>query len=152
MLSIYVNVLLQAGIEVRYGLAMLAINVVLMVPLSLLGAVAVAAAAGIAQLLSAAYFVHMARRRIRADIPNFFKQVPVLQATIGAGVTLVLELLFRSHLSAGPLGLLECVPPAVAGLAVFVSLFAGPRRSISFVVTALRSRKLPRLGSWSSPD
>ncbi len=110
MLSVYVNVLLQAGIEMRYGLAMLGINVVLMVPLSFLGAVAVAAAAGIAQLLSAAYFVHMARHRIRADVPNFFKQMPVLPAAAGAGVTLVLELVLRSHLSAGPLGLLRVRP------------------------------------------
>jgi O-antigen/teichoic acid export membrane protein len=150
MLALYVNAMLQAGIAMRYGLVMLALNVVLMVPLSLLGAVAVAAAAGVAQVVSAAYFVYMARRTIRADIPNFFTQMPVLRAAAAAMVTLVLELLLRPHLSTGPLGLLECVPPAIVGLAVFACLFAGPRRAASFVVTAVRSRELPRVTPWSS--
>jgi O-antigen/teichoic acid export membrane protein len=148
MLSLYVNVMLRAGVEMRYGLAMLALNVVIMFPLSLLGAMAVAAAAGIAQVLSAAYFVHMARRTIRTDIPNFFKQMPVLRAGASAMVTLILELLLRPHLSVGAVGLLECVPPAIVGLAVFACLFAGPRRAARFVATAVRSRRLPWAAAW----
>jgi O-antigen/teichoic acid export membrane protein len=150
MLSLYINALLQAGIEMRYGLVMLALNMVLMVPLSLLGAIAVAAAAGVAQVVSAAYFVHMARRTIRADIPNFFKQMPVLRAAAAAIATLALEFLLRPHLSTGPLGLIECVPPAIVGLALYALLLAGPRRAAGFVVTTVRSRELPRVASWGS--
>jgi O-antigen/teichoic acid export membrane protein len=92
MVVIYVAVMRQAGIEMRYGLIMVGINLVLMLPLALVGALAVAIAAGVAQLVSAAYLVHMARRKIRPDIPNFFRMVPVVRAAVAGLVTLLLEL------------------------------------------------------------
>jgi O-antigen/teichoic acid export membrane protein len=152
MLSLYVNVMLHAGIEMRYGLVLLAGNVVLMLPLSLLGPIAVAAAAGVPQVASAAYFVHMARRTIRSDIPNFFKQVPMLRAGASAIVTLVLELLLRPHLSVGALGLLECVPPAIVSLGVFACVLSGPRKAVGFVSTAVRTRQLAQLASLGSSE
>ena len=71
--------------------------------------------AGAAQALSTVYLLRLARRRIRPDIPNFFRQMPVLRALLAALVTVVLELVVHPHVRTGPIGLLECVPAAAAG-------------------------------------
>ena len=67
---------------------------------------------GAAQALSAVYLLRLARRRIRPDIPNFFRQMPVLRALLAALVTVVLELVVHPYVRTGPIGLLECVPAA----------------------------------------
>lgn len=147
MLSIYVNVMLQATIDMRFGLAMLAVNVLLMFPLSAFGAVPVAAASGVAQLVGAIYIVRAARQRIRPDIPNFFHQIPLLRAVAAAAVTFALEMLLRPHLTQGILGLLECAGPAILGLGLYMILVIGPYRPGSFMKSAVDRRQLLRRSS-----
>jgi O-antigen/teichoic acid export membrane protein len=145
MTSIYVTVMRQADIEMRYGLSMMVVNIVLSIPLALLGAVPVVAATGVAQLAGAVYLLRMARRRIRPDIPNFFRQVPVVRAVASGLFTFALELVLRPHLVTGPLGLLECIPPAAVGLVLFSLLVVGPRQAARSLITVVRSKQLPRL-------
>lgn len=148
MLSIYVNVMLHAGIDMRFGLVMLTTNVALMLPLALISAAAVAGASGIAQLVGAAYILRSARRDIRPDLPNFFTQVPFLRACAAALVTLALEFLLRPHLTEGVIGLLECGGPALLGLVTYSCLVVGPRRSARFLIATFRSHHLPPTSPW----
>ena len=113
-------------------------------PLAFFGAVAVAVGAALAQALSAFYLLRLARRRIRSDIPNFFRQMPLVRAALAALVTVVLEVLVRRHVRTGPLGMLECVPAALVGLAVYGLVVVGPRRAKSFLVSWLRRKAAPQ--------
>ncbi|HTW06353.1 MAG TPA: lipopolysaccharide biosynthesis protein, partial [Acidimicrobiales bacterium] len=70
MVSLYMTLMRRAGLEMRYGLVAMALNVVLAIPAAFLGAVAVVGATGVAQLLSAAYLFRLARRKLRPDLPN----------------------------------------------------------------------------------
>jgi O-antigen/teichoic acid export membrane protein len=144
MQNIYITTMRQAGIEMRYGLVSLALNIVLILPLALLGALAVAVGASVAQGLSAFYLLRMARRRIRSDIPNFFRQMPLLRATLAALVTVVLEILVRPHVRTGALGMLECVPPAAVGLTLYALIVVGPRQAKNFLSARLRRKAPPQ--------
>ncbi|MGP8206664.1 MAG: lipopolysaccharide biosynthesis protein [Acidimicrobiales bacterium] len=128
MQNIYITTMRRAELEMRYGLVSMVFNIVLIAPLAFIGALPVAIGAGAAQALSTVYLLRLARRRIRPDIPNFFRQMPVLRALLAALVTVVLELVVHPHVRTGPIGLLECVPAAALGLAVYASTVLGPRR------------------------
>jgi O-antigen/teichoic acid export membrane protein len=133
MVNIYLTLMRRAGLEMRCGLVAMALNIAFAIPASLFGAVAVVAATGLAQLLSAAYLFRQARRQLRPDIPSVVREIPVLRALAAAAVTVGLELLVRPHVHVGTLGLLECVPPAIIGLLVFTVLVVGPTRLIKLV-------------------
>ncbi len=133
MVNIYLTLMRRAGLEMRYGLVAMALNIALAIPASLLGAVAVVAATGLAQLLSAAYLFRLARRQLRPDIPSVIRGMPVLRALAAAAVTVGLELLVRPHVHVGTIGLVECVPPAIIGLLVFAVLVVGPTRLVKLV-------------------
>jgi O-antigen/teichoic acid export membrane protein len=140
MQNIYITTMRRAELEMRYGLVSMVFNIVLILPLALIGALAVAIGAAAAQALSAFYLLNLARRRIRPDIPNFFRQMPMLRAALAAVVTVVLELLVHPHVRTGPIGLLECVPPAVVGLGVYTLTVLGPRRIKGAATSWLRRR------------
>ncbi len=133
MVNIYLTLMRRAGLEMRCGLVAMGLNIALAIPASLFGAVAVVAATGLAQLLSAAYLFRLARRQLRSDIPSVIREIPVLRALAAAAVTVALELLLRPHVHVGTLGLLECVPPAIIGLLVFTVLVVGPTRLVKLV-------------------
>ncbi|MGD0810380.1 MAG: polysaccharide biosynthesis C-terminal domain-containing protein, partial [Acidimicrobiales bacterium] len=133
MVNIYLTLMRRAGLEMRCGLVAMGLNIALAIPASLFGAVAVVAATGLAQLLSAAYLFRLARRQLRSDIPSVIREIPVLRALAAAAVTVALELLLRPHVHVGTLGLLECVPPAIIGLLVFTVLVVGPTRLVRLV-------------------
>ncbi len=142
--NIYVTVMRRAGLEMRYGLVMMVVNIIVMVPLVLVGAVAVAAASGLAQLAGAVYLLRTARRQIRPDLPNFFRQMPLLRAAVAGVVTAAFEFLVRPYIHTGAVGLLECIPPALAGLVVYGLLVVGPNRAMSFAISVFRNRRLPQ--------
>ena len=141
MQNIYITTMRRAELEMRYGLVSMVFNIVLILPLAFIGALPVAVGAGAAQALSAIYLLGLARRRIRPDIPNFFRQMPVLRSMLAALVTVVLEFLVHPYVRTGPIGLLECVPPAGVGLAVYVFTVVGPRRIKSTVSSWWRRRR-----------
>jgi O-antigen/teichoic acid export membrane protein len=141
MQNIYITTMRRAELEMRYGLVSMVFNIALILPLAFIGALPVAIGAGVAQALSAIYLLRLARRRIRPDIPNFFRQMPVLRAGLAALVTVVLELLVHPYVRTGPIGLLECVPAAGVGLAVYVLTVVGPRRTKSTVSSWWRGKR-----------
>jgi O-antigen/teichoic acid export membrane protein len=138
LVSTYVTVMRQAGIELRYGLVQMGVNLVLTLPLALVGAVAVAIGAASAQVVAAVYLVWVVRRRIRPDIPNFIKQIPVFRGALAALVTVAGELVIRPHVTIGAIGLLECVLPAAVGLVVFALTVVGPAKAARLVSRALQ--------------
>ncbi len=140
MQNIYIMTMRRAELEMRYGMVSLLLNVVFIAPLAFLGALAVAIGAAAAQAASVFYLWRLARRRIRADIPNFFRQMPLFRATLAALVTVVLELLVRPYVRTGPIGLLECVPAAAVGLALYVAIVVGPRRAVTSATSWWRRR------------
>ena len=140
MQNIYIATMRRAELEMRYGLVSMVFNLLLILPLAFLGAIAVAIGASVAQALSAWYVLRLVRRRIRPDIPNYFRQMPLLRATLAAGVTVLLELVARPLVRAGPIGLLECVPPALVGLVLYALTVVGPRRAKNTLSWWLRQR------------
>ena len=80
MVNTFVTVMRKAGLEMRYGLVQLAVNLVLTVPLVAVGALGVAAGAACAQVVGAVYLVRVVRRQVRPDMPNFLRQMPILRA------------------------------------------------------------------------
>jgi len=144
LMTVYVAIIRQAGIEMRYGLVQMVVNLVLTIPMVAFGAIAVAAAAAAAQVVGALYLVAAVKRRVRADAPNFLRQMPIARGLVAAGVTLLLEFVVKPHVRVGPIGLLECVPPALVGLAVYAVLVAGARRCLAFAGAAFRERRIPR--------
>ncbi|MGH9106896.1 MAG: oligosaccharide flippase family protein [Acidimicrobiales bacterium] len=143
--STYVNVMRQSRIEMRYGLVMMAVNLAVTVPLAFVGPLEVVAGMGVAQLASAVYLLAAMRRRIRRDVPNFFRQMPLFRAAAAALVTVGLEFAIRPYVGRGPLGLLACTPPAIAGLALYGLAVAGPGRVLSLATSVVRDRRLPQL-------
>jgi O-antigen/teichoic acid export membrane protein len=141
MQNIYITTMRRAELEMRYGLVSMVFNILLISPLAFIGALPVAIGAGAAQALSAVYLLRLARRRIRPDIPNFFRQMPVLRALLAALVTVVLELLVHPYVRTGAIGLLECVPAAAVGLAVYALTVFGPRRIKSVASSWWRRRR-----------
>jgi O-antigen/teichoic acid export membrane protein len=152
MVNAYVTVMRQPGIEMRYGLALMVANLVLVLPLALVGALAVAIGAALAQVLSVGYLMRMVRLRVHPDIPKLLRQVPLVKGFLAALITVLLELLVRPFIVIGPVGLLECVPPAAIGIGVFSLLVVGPGRATSFLAAAVRKRGLPPFASSSSSD
>ena len=153
MMSTFVTVMRKAGLEMRYGLVQMAVNLVFTIPLVTVGALGVAAGAAFAQVVGAVYLVRAVKRQVRPDMPNFLRQMPVLRGLAAGAVTLALQLVVRPHVTTGPLGLLECLPPAAVGMAVFGILVVGPRRSRDLLVAAVRQRGIPRqmLGQRPAP-
>lgn len=144
MASTFVTVMRQVGLEMRYGLVQMAANILLTLPLAAIGALEVAIGAAVAQAIAAVYLVRGSRRHLRHDMPNFLRQMPVARGLVAAAVTVVLEFLVRPYIVTGPVGLLECVPPAAIGMCVFGVLMAGPRRAVALSVAVVRQRRLPR--------
>ncbi len=143
LLNSYVRTVLNAGLEMRYGIVKMVANVGLTIPMALLGAVPVAIGAALASVVSANYLVHVARRQINPGIPGIWAEMPAARAAVAAALTVGLELLERPHLTPGPLGLLECVPPALVGVVAFAVLAVGPGACARVVGTAVRERRLP---------
>ena len=70
--------------------------------------------------------------------------MPALRAAVAGAVTVALEWLVRPLVVTGPLGLLECVPPALVGLGVFAVLLLGPRRCAQALGSLVRDKRVPR--------
>jgi O-antigen/teichoic acid export membrane protein len=143
LLLAYINVMRQAGIEMRFGLAMMLLNLLFTVPLALAGAVPVAAGLGATQLLGALYLERMVRRRMGVKVPSFIRQLPLARAALAGLVTMLLELVMKPYIDVGAIGLLECVPPALVGLGVFGALMFGPARFARTIGWVVRNRRLP---------
>jgi ABC-type Na+ efflux pump permease subunit len=124
------------------------VNIVLTVPMVLLGSLGVVAATAIGQLVSAVYLLHDVRRSVRHDLPNPLRHVPLLRGAAAAALTFGLEVAIRPYLPVGPVGLLAAGVPALLGLATFAALVFGLRQAAR-IVTRPRS-VISELRNWAN--
>lgn len=142
VMTAYAGAVGQPGVETRYGVVAMVINVALTVPLLFVGVLGVVGATAVGSALGSFYLVRLARRYLGRDLPNFLLDVPVVPALICFGVTLGLEALVGPSVPRGPLGLVLCGLPALVGLILFSLSWLGPRRFVT-LAKSLRERRLP---------
>jgi O-antigen/teichoic acid export membrane protein len=133
LIGMYAEAVGKAGALARYGVLSMVVNIVLTVPMVLLGSLGVVAATAIGQLVSAIYLLHDVRRSVRHDLPSPLRHVPLLRGAAAAALTLGLEIAIRPYLPVGPLGLLAAGIPAALGLATFAALVFGLRQAVRMV-------------------
>lgn len=147
LLGVYVTTMKEVGLEMRFGLFSMASNVVFTAALVYFGVLGVAGSSIVSTFLSSLYLIRLVRRKMHPDLPNFFAFVPVVRALGCAAITVVLEVLLRPHLpSSGPIALLECAFPALAGLGVFAVLVVG----VGPLAKMARAKRLPSLSDLLS--
>jgi len=129
----YVQVLGRPGLEARYALAGMAINIALTIPLALTGIIGIAAATAAAGAGSALYFLRLVRRELGPEVPSFLSDLPLSAGCATLVVCVALELLLRPVVPHGPLGLLLSALPAGVSLLIYWFLVAGPGRTIYFL-------------------
>ena len=134
----------RPGIESRFGFFSVAVNVVLTVPLLLVGPVGVVAATGAGQLLGLAYLLRAARSQISPDLPNPLRSVPILESAATCAVVVAIELAIRPVVPNGGLGLLVCALPVPVGLFTYLVAILGVRRFGG--VAAAMARDLASIG------
>lgn len=127
MLTVYCTVIGEPGVQSRYGVMSVLINIALTVPLVLVGSLGVAAATTIGQLAGAFYLNRIVRRRLHPDLPNPLRSVPLVAAALSGGIVVALELAIRPIVPEGGLGLVACAVPAMLGLVVYVLAWRGLR-------------------------
>ena len=129
MMTSYAGAIGKPGIETRYGVVGMVLNVALTVPLAFVGVLGVVTATAVGSIISSIYLLRVVHTRLSPEIPSFFADVPLLRSVLCAAVTCGLELLVRG-VARGPVGLLVCALPALAGLTCYAVAVLGPRRSI----------------------
>jgi O-antigen/teichoic acid export membrane protein len=148
LIGSYVGAVGKAGALARYGVVSMVVNIVLTVPMVLLGSLGVVAATAIGQLVAAIYMMHDVRRTVRRDLPNPLRYVPFVRGTAAAALTVGLELAIMPYLPVGAVGLLAAGIPALIGLAAFGVLVLGPRHA--FKVLAKPRSVLSELRDWAA--
>ncbi len=117
------------------------INVVFTVPLVFTGAIGVAAATGVAQVAGTLYLVRMANKELPPTTESILKAVPVLATISTAVIVTALELMIRSSLPQGGIGLIACGGPALVGLVFYGAAMLGPRQLFSLLVKLRRDTR-----------
>ena len=115
IIGTYVGAVGKAGALARYGIVSMVVNVVLTVPMVLLGSLGVVTATAIGQVVAAVYMLHDVRRTVRRDLPNPLRHVPLLRGLMAAALTVGLEIAIQPYLPIGALGLLATGIPAARG-------------------------------------
>jgi O-antigen/teichoic acid export membrane protein len=149
LVSSYATVVGKAGVAARYGVVGMVVNLALTVPLVLLGSLGVVAATAAGEVVAAGYLLHIARRSVRADIPNPLRDVPVLRGVVACAATAALEMVLQPHVPSGAVGLVAMGMPAVAGLILFAVLSVGPGRVARHLVRPRQT--IARLREQISP-
>lgn len=146
LLGAYVTVMKQAGLEMRYGLFAMASNVVFTLMLVVLGVLGVVAASVLSNTVSALYMLRLVRKKMHPDLRNFFRDVPVVKATVAGLITVVMELALRPVLPAsGPIALIECAVPGAVVLSLYGVVILGPRKVARELAMAVRRRRMPNI-------
>lgn len=138
VMSSLTNAANKPGLESRYGVFGMVINIVFTIPLALaFGVLGVAAGTALGQIVGSLYFVRMVRRAIDPDIHNFLREVPWSGLLVSLGVTAVLEVAIFQVAPEGVLGLFVCAVPAAVGLAVYGLSTMGRREALTFLRTRM---------------
>lgn len=142
MLTVYCTVIGEPGLQSRYGVMSVLVNIALTVPLVLLGSLGVAAATTVGQMAGVLYLNRLVRRRLHPDLPNPLRSVPLFAAALSAGIVVAAETAIRPFVPAGGLGLVACAVPAMLGLSVYIVAWRGPgatRRDASALARRVRT-------------
>lgn len=142
MLTGYLAVVGRPGIVTRYGVLSMVINVVLTIPMALLGVVGIVAATSLGQLVGRAYLLRIARRRVSSDLPSFLRDIPPARTAACMAATTGMELGLSPIVPQGPLGLVLCSVPPVIAVAGYAASYLGPRRVLQLCRSALERRSL----------
>lgn len=142
VMTAYAGAVGQPGVETRYGLVGMVVNVVLTVPLILVGVLGVVAATAVGSAVGSLYLLRVARRQLGRDLPNFLLDIPILPALLCFGLTFAIEVVAAPSMPQGPLGLALSGLPALAGLVLYGITWLGPRRFF-VLVQSLRRKVLP---------
>jgi O-antigen/teichoic acid export membrane protein len=94
------------------------------------GVEGVVAGSTAAQLVGAAYLLHLVSARLGSDVPSFVRELPLLPSAVAVLVTVGLQVLARPFVPGGALGLLACGLVAAPGLLTYVVLVLGPRQTL----------------------
>lgn len=142
MLTAYLAVVGRPGIVTRFGMLSMVVNVVLTVPMALLGVLGIVAATSLGQVVGTAFLLRIVRRRVSPDLPSFLRDIPIVRTAVCMAATAGMELALSPVVPQGPLGLVLCaVPPAIAVVA-YAASFLGPRRVLELFRSVLERRSL----------
>jgi O-antigen/teichoic acid export membrane protein len=131
----------RPGIQSRFGIFSVVVNIAFTIPLVFTGAIGVAAATAVGQLFGIVYLARLARRAISPDCPNPVRSVPVVPTLATAALVVVLEVAIRPVVPGGGFGLIACGVPAAVGLAFFLVAVVGPRQFLLLVRSAGRTAR-----------
>jgi O-antigen/teichoic acid export membrane protein len=137
MLILFLNAIGKPGIETNYGLVSVLVNIVLTAALAVFGIIGIVTATAVGTAAGSLYLVWLTRRRVRADVPNFLIEVPVIAGVVAAGVSGGLAFAVEGHVPRGPIGLVAVGVCAIPGLLAFGLIDPGPR-SLWRAVDSLR--------------
>lgn len=122
-LTALVQAIGRPGIEVRYGIVVSSLNLLLTPVLGLsFGLTGVVGATGIAQAVGSPYLVRAARRLLGQHLPSFLREVPWALVLAAISAVVGVEVLISGRLPGGILGFaIACLP---AGVVYAVYLFS----------------------------
>lgn len=147
MLTVLLSAVGRPGIEVRYAIVSVAVNIGLTIPLVLaFGLLGTVAATATGSMVASLYLVRLARTRYDPGLRSFLRDVPVLPAVVSVTVVVLLELLVAPVVPRGALGLVLCGVVAAPGLVVFAVVLLGPRPAL----TLARSRFVRATGGTAA--
>lgn len=137
VMTVYVGAVGRPGLETRYGIFAVIVNLGLTVPLAFVGVLGVVAATAVGSVVSSLYLLRVVHRRLSPDIPSYLSDVPVFRCLLCLAVTVGLEFAVAPVAPLGPLGLVVCAVPALCGLACYSVSFLGVRQSVKIVRSVL---------------
>ncbi len=142
----------RPGLESRYLGVGVVINVVLTIPLAFtVGMLGVPIGTAIGQLVSALYFLHIAKREIDRGLRSFLADIPVLATVTATACAAALVLPAYAVAPRGAFGLLLCGVPAAVALVIHATLVGGLKKTAR-IVTAGASLAAPASGEPAPRD
>jgi O-antigen/teichoic acid export membrane protein len=126
----------KPGLEAKFSLTMIAINVVLTIPLVFVGTLGVVAATVVAQFIANFYLIRLVHRKWTPDIQNFLLEIPIIATAVAIACVVGLELVIRPLVPEGPVGLLISGVPAgvvLVGYLWFIKRTEGGSALASFL-------------------
>jgi O-antigen/teichoic acid export membrane protein len=156
VLRTYCTVIGRPGLESRFGVFGVLVNLVLVVPLVFTGAIGVIAATAAGQFLGAFYLIHSVRKSVAPDLPYLFRSIPYIPGVVAICVVVAVELAMRPIVPGGGLGLIISGLPVLFGLLVFAVSALGPRAAWDVLRAGVarargRSFTLPKLDLLNGP-
>lgn len=145
VIATYCTAVGAPGIQSRYGIVSVVVNLAATTSLLALGPLGVGIGTMLSQCVGLWYILRTTRRRLDPRLPNPLRSIPAVPSLLCASSVVAGELAIRPLVPSGGLGLLACTLPAAAGLAVFIAVRLGPihaAKTMFTVVSSVQSRGL----------